>query len=510
MSDADYALIQSQSKGKSVRKELLYISFKYETGNNPPNKPKLKSGNRPVLCPFMCYGVPCGFTGFNRNFPAKEHDCLSNPPKKIQQKLQFKKATTSDAPTFPLFRPPANQSRANVYQETVLELITDLLSGTSLSLRFACSEFFRDWLRRIIIFGQKNPTVPIELIIPRLSQRKLSDKLTERGDIGLSTILDSIRNKFVSIMFDGTKVNHQKYVAVTVVLHGEEAKPVFLTLVPAPRTKEDYSLFVIEVVKWLGMVPCEVTSICTDGLSAQVSGIELARESVKKEDDVTYAPFHIPCMNHLLNLIIVHSFDNQEDLESIKASLIEFADTASTADKQLKLQKRCPLFIKSRWLSLSLLCSYVRQKRDVIREQTYLTFGQVKSAVTLEVLLLPLYELHLFVENDSTKLHHVFPALIRVLLQYKLLITVPCFRELRWINAIAEILRLLNITIFDTSIGELLALAFAATPIGQYLFSKDRFVSGYNLQTPLEETKQKLFVFLCSSEVIVLQYPSTI
>ena len=490
-------------ENQPVRTELLYISFLYEDGNTRPGCPKMKSGHRPLLCPFMSNGHPCGFTGYARNGPVRYHDCLGKPPPKRQTFITdaFPKATVHFNPWGS--KTASSNTRETDLQKLLLLLLGQLLAGTTISLRFVCSPFFNYWLGRVIRVGQQNPTTPLSQIIPNLTQRKLSDSLLEQGDTSLSMLLDNLRNKFVSIMFDGTKVNHKKYVAVTVCTHEQYAKPVFLTIVHAPQKKEDFSKFVIEIIRWLILVPCEVTSICTDGQRAQTSGIKMAINELKQNTAITYIPFYVPCMNHLTNLITVHMFDYQADIQKTRETICEFADEASSLQRQSKLKKRCPMFIKTRWLSLSQVCAYIRLKRGIITTERYLSLGSIISSLGLEAILTPLSELHIFLETDSTKLHQVFPALIRSLLQYKLLLTHPQMRTLEWASVIADILTLFYTIIFDTDIGQLVALAFAATPVGHYLLTKERFASGYTINLSLEECTEKLYALFVIRSILV-------
>ena len=498
LSDEELRQLEQTENKEWKRKRFLWISYKYETGNYAPNEQPRKDGHRPVLCPFMIDGVPCGCFGYARYGPIRSHDCITFPPKKRQPRItdSFVPVKELNLSYKPLGDSRRTRSRQTEQQLELLGIIIDLLAGTSISLRFLCSRFFFYWLGRVVGFGQRYANLPLQSIIPQLSQRKLSDGLLEKARDALLELREALSNKYVSIMFDGTKVNHKKYVAITVCTHEQDAKPIFLSLVKAPQTKPEFSVFVREVIQWLKDIPCEVTSICTDGLRAQVSGIKHAFEVLKKDNDeeLTYIPFHVPCMNHLINLVTVHTFDYQPTLEDVRDCITTFSDKADNQDRQEKLKKRCPLFIKSRWLSLSLLCSYIRLKRGTVISEEYLTSTQMKSSVRLEILLTPLSELHLFLENDTTKLHQVFPALIRAVLQYKLMLTHPGFYPLEWASGIAEILRLLYCMIFSSEIGGLVALAFVATPIGQYLYSKQEFVSGYNINMSLEEARAKLFV----------------
>ena len=119
-------------------------------------------------------------------------------------------------------------------------------------------------------------------------------------------------------------------------------------------------------------------------------------------------------------------------LARIIALLRQFSTAAAPADYQKLLQKHCHVFIQTRWLSLSCICSYIRMKRNVILDNNYLTACDIMSILRFELLLTPLFELHLFLEREHTKLYEVFPAIMRTLLQYETIMKVKTLWSPDW------------------------------------------------------------------------------
>ena len=141
---------------------------------------------------------------------------------------------------------------------------------------------------------------------------------------------------------------------------------------------------------------------------------------------------HIPCFNHRVNLVLVHSMQKSQYLTRIIALLRQFSTAAASADYQKLLQKHCPVSIQTRWLSLSCICSYIRMKCNVILDNNYLIACAFMSILRFELLLTPLFELHLFRETEHTKLYEVFPAIMRTLLQYETIMKVKTLWSPDW------------------------------------------------------------------------------
>ena len=180
-------------------------------------------------------------------------------------------------------------------------------------------------------------------------------------------------------------------------------------------------------------------------------------------------------------------------LARIIALLRQFSTAAAPADYQKLLQKHCHVFIQTRWLSLSCICSYIRMKRNVILDNNYLTACDIMSILRFELLLTPLFELHLFLEREHTKLYEVFPAIMRTLLQYETIMKVKTLWSPDWCYALHIIVHYLIQLTLSGSTGSLIALAFSLTPVGTYLFQQNRFASGFDPTKPILNSAELLF-----------------
>ena len=219
------------------------------------------------------------------------------------------------------------------------------------------------------------------------------------------------------------------------------------------------------------------------------------------------APIHIPCFNHKINLVLTHSIHDNPMLARTVDLLRQFSAAANSSDNQRVLQKHCPVFIQTRWLSLSYICSYIRIKRNIILGNNYLTPSQILTIFQLEILLTPLFELHLFLEREQTKMYEVFPAILRTLLQYERIIDSDAFATMDWCGAIYSFLHYLCLLTLSGTTGNLIALAFSLTPVGTYLFQQGKFSSGFNPNRSILDSAQVLFYLLLSFIYLVFSFP---
>ena len=510
LSDDDYKEYRAAHKTITLRQDRLFIRYKSvktekQTVVTAPSK---LDRHLRLLCPLQYGGVPCGTSGFARHSIIKYHDCLTSA------KPNQRPITSMFFPVHVLERQydpftalgRIRRIRDSPLQHNSLTVLVNLIAGTPVSITLACSASFLECIKAFIRIGQMNPTTQLDEILPAINRKKLSLAIRDQAQSGAFSVLSYFTDEFVSVMFDSSTINHKKYLGITLVKNSKNAKPLFFQLVNAPSDGNDYATFLLELIRILREYRIEITSICTDGLPAQLNEIAQALDTLTKTEahDLTVLPFHIPCLNHRINLALVHTCKETEHLVKLIDTIRAFADNSATSEYQSVLEKRCPTLIQSRWLSLSLICSYIRLKRNVIHQHDYLKEAEIISVLKLEILLTPLLELHLFLEREQTKLHQVFPALLRAVLQYQSILEHELFSGEKWYYTVVETLRLLIIMTLTGNSGKLASLAFSLTPIGQYLFSTNRFASGYNPDRPILESVERLFDSFFSSIHIII------
>ena len=477
----------------------LFISFKYEAGVTAPGLPTRVDRHLPLLCPFEENQKPCGCCGHPKVASIRFHDCLlQHGTLQPQITSIFPRVVDHKEPYDAFSALSHSRLRETPAQHQVLELIAELIAGTSVSMTLASSPNFYHTICSLVHLGQIHYTSPIRDLVPIITRQKLSCTIQRKSQESYTSLYNQITDEYVSVMFDSSSINYTKYLAVTVVKNCSNSTPLFFRLVKSPMDAISYNDCVYELLLLLGRYNVQVTAICTDGLPAQVQGIKAMIEKIRRApslylEDPFMAPIHIPCFNHRVNLVLVHSMQQSKFVAMVVADLRRFSAAAACTDYQTILQKHCPVFIPTRWLSLSCICSYVRMKRHVILANNYLTLDSIRSILRFELLLTPLFELHLFLEREQTKLHEVFPAILRAILQYELIMNCRPLSSPDWCYAIFIIVRNLIELTLSGSTGNLIALAFSLTPVGTYLFQQRRFGSGFNPTKPILESAEVLF-----------------
>ena len=474
----------------------LFISYKYETGIVPPNHKPTTDRHQPAMCPIAHNKIPCTAYGFPRNKVIKGHICLKsekdrNTPPGITK--YFHAMDQSE-----ITKRVRSTGRETPMQKYILSEIVRLLSSTPASFSFASSGPFTEFLAKLIKFGQDNSDCELSKAVPTITAQKLSFLTGEKASELTNKLITCFSDQHISVMFDAATINHRKYLGVTIQALNDTDSPFFFQLVEGPSSAPDYSQFLEELISVFGKAGIEVGGIVTDGLPAQISGIDTCLEHLKTnpttEEKLTYLPFRMPCLNHRVNLVIVHCFKNIPILENTKQTMMAFADSVKTKAVHDVLQKSCPIFIHSRWLCLSQICAYIRMKRNAIIQHDYMKREHLERILMVEAIILPILELHLFFETERTRLYQAFPAIIRCLLQYKFLLSLALFRRRPWLYIITEFIRVLYALCLSGKTGDRLAIAFVLSPVGRYLYRTRRFVSGYRPDASIATTIDSLFV----------------
>ena len=438
----------------------------------------------PVAHPLDC----CRFECANNNSKLEKHTCPL---------LGFKPLSsifTAADPTYSPFSLLPSTVIDNLTPQQVhsLNLVFNFTSGTPLSHAHIASSAFNNMCQGLIKLGQTYPSARATDLLPLFNRRRLPVLLEQQAGSALIGFLNTLQGHFVSLMFDAGTINSRHYAAICLCANNSEAKPSFLQLANAPSSKQDYQIFVYQILRELCMWNIEVASICTDGLPVQIQALSEFVNVLRMGGNIgdlnlAMIPFHVPCLNHRINLV-VKEIGKIPRISILKTTLNKFADDAHRKVYHTLLGKSCPFFIETRWLSLGLQSSFVRLKREIILKEEMLPYDILEDAMKLEIVLTPLIELQLFFETHSTKLCHAYPAIIRTLLQYLLLLQEEIFKHDVWLYAIVTVIcSLYNNTLADET-GSLLELSFVLSFSGKILYKTSKLASGYNPNKSLQES----------------------
>ena len=417
---------------------------------------------------------------------------------RITTLIQPRSSVTDNYNPFFTNRRKQKRTEKSTILEEVKATIIDLTAGTQLSYQLVASEHVLDPLRELIRIAQQHPDITPEKLLGSFTAKALSAAVHDKATMALEQILSTFHNQAVSVMFDSGTVTHDSIIAVTMETISTEAKPHVLCISHSPASVADYALFTEELLFILQSRSIQPVSICTDGLTRQISGITQVTSSIingftQKLTLLPLAPFHIPCMNHRINLVLRHAIKHSPFLKRLESEAQSFAANAAKKEYQTKLGKHCPVFIETRWLSLSAICSYIRRKRGIIMENHFLTADVVLALLKFELFLLPLTELQLFFEREETKLWQCFPAVIRTFEQYKRLLLSPLYATADWLTCLVDIVCLLFHYTLADGLGARLLLSFIITPPGRALLATSRIPSGYKTDLPILESIQQMF-----------------
>ena len=346
----------------------LFIKFKYIPEEDPEEIQTTESDrHKCYLRPVCRDGQSCGKTGYLRYSTIAEHICpllehcpVTAFPKTIVRQTSV---TTDIVPTTkPRRIIPGVKS---IVQNAVL----DLLSATSISFSLVCSQQFRRFMQTLVSLGQSHSVYNPETLIPYLDYHSFPQLILKKLESNVRSLLSSLRNKTVALMCDAGTVNHHHYFTITITEFKQNSHILFLKIVSGPWTAEDYTITLLKVMKQLFRFNIVIGTIITDGLAAQSAGIQMVRSTIATKQDVElegipFIPLHLPCYNHRVNLALTDIFEQNTMLEGIRQVLLTFSTESDKARYQSLLKKHCPSFIKTRWLSLWFIASFVRLKEE--------------------------------------------------------------------------------------------------------------------------------------------------
>ena len=132
-----------------------------------------------------------------------------------------------------------------------------------------------------------------------------------------------------------------------------------------------------------------------------------------------------------------------------------------------------------------------------IAKARLLPSSKLIQILKMEIILTPLMELQIYFEDENTRLCDAFPAILRALQQYQLLLSIKTIADECSQSILKCMIMLFNGTL-SGYIGKLLLLSWALTPLGRILFSQNNLLSAYSVRLSLSEAKQLEYVSFLS------------
>ena len=471
----------------------------------------LRNRHRIAMCPISKGETNCYFEGELRSIKMQNHAC----------DLLKEHTTTTLDHRQPLLRqflvssvPPQTDSTNSrgkalppLKKETTDKLL-EFIGSSAISFRDIDSLSFRALCLSLVSAGQQHPTIPPDKLLPEMERHSLSQLMSNQASIPLNDLFRIIEDGFVSVQFDAAKIITKTYLIVTIAPVDESTPPLFFQLNIAPSQEVPYIQFLTNLFGCLSLHNVVVGSICTDGCPTQRAGIAQFLSSLRDSShhhpfEVQFIPLMIWCHNHLVNLITQTVWKDpitEPTANRVYQIVCNFAEMSHRRKLRELLGEVCPTIINTRWLSVWLVCSFIRLHRNVIASSQLLARGEIVEILKLELLLSPLMELQLFFENDQTRMYHVFPVVMRTIQQYLLLASHPSFSSTDWLIPVVFVLHNCIKRFFLPNKHTLwpeitLSLhAFSLTPVGQHLYGLGAFGSGFNLNDSLDGMFEVQFV----------------
>ena len=456
-----------------------------------PARKKQITDRRICLCPIQRGQFICGYERAGNNSALQNHSCplLESLP------LTSVYGTASvDYNPFQLLSTKPTTAQ-NTLQDLSTRLLTYMLSGTPISHNIVGSKSFQLFIYALIHLGQLFPEMEPHEIFPLVTRKRVPVLMNTHATDALIAHLQKFRNRFVSLIFDAGELYGTHTLSVCLCLNEHSERPTFLQLCHGPWNKNDYILCLNQLLSMLDAWKIKVVSICTDGLRAQVEAIHSCQRRLQSGKPLgrfspVLIPFHVPCMNHKINNVMNAIFQDHPTATRVLKIIQTFSSMARKQDNRKIFSTRCPGFIPTRWFYIAKIAAYIRLHRIVILEHQLLDPQSLLDVLKIELLLVPLIELHLFFEDHLTKLSHAYPAIIRALWQYLLLLQSSIFSNGEWLNCCIHCMVTLYNRTLTGSIGSLLELSFSVSPSGRRIFRSGERAVGYHPAKSLADNKK--------------------
>ena len=300
----------------------------------------------------------------------------------------------------------------NVSKETTSFILSffRMIGKSNISFTAATSYPFKNFLREFSLLFNPQATAAITSVLSKLHLKTLARMVVLINKQQKEKVLDTIKNKSVSLMMDSAEIGGKSLLAITLLPHSVSSKPLFWKLIVGYSGAESYAKVSEHLINELSYNSTRVLFFCTDGLAAQRSGIESC--TPRQVGDLVFYPYHIWCCSHLNNLVMQDSIRSSNILAETKNRLLAFGNEARKPAYRTILKARCPSFVETRWYVLNDIVTFALNHRRECCEVGLLDDDTVVQFYLFKILLYPLIKLHLLFENNQCRLRHVFPAII--------------------------------------------------------------------------------------------------
>ena len=382
-------------------------------------------------------------------------------------------------------------------QEKVKNAIVNAVALVSLRLQIPVNRVSQpalgEFIMSILKIGRSVGTADVSQLVEGISARAINEKITELGHLFKERDFSVARElRYVNIVVDaGTVLG-------VAVIHSLLSNPYHkefpLVLDVTENNHFDKFMYRDLFEKLCTMCHeqgCIVCSIITDGLRAQVSGLEM----LLREKESCSTIYQIRCFAHLTNLVFVDCLKQSPYLKSVVleiSSLVRLLRSPAVAEE---LNEKCPSLCPTRWLYLFDVLIWLYSRQDKIdafllaSDNNTSSFGSLPGGwKNILQILRPLKLLSLAVESSDCALWEIIPLVTGVMKAWS---TIVCSLD----SDALEVLRILVANFiwrFSRSSPTVVVTAFTLSEQGRDLLRSREvgFQTRGSMDTPCFTTKR--------------------
>ena len=359
--------------------------------------------------------------------------------------------------------------------------IFEFVGVSKLSMSFATSDIFNDFLKSFIKLGQLNPTVDPQTLIPKITRKTFTKhfiKYSEEQFEGRLQLYKKIKGSCIAI--DAGKHKSIPYLIVVLTNAMTDIPPLIVDVVRFFKGKSiDYSASVEKILTILINKGINIVAIVSDNLKSQTSAINHTSKNSMQQN--TLIPkltsiFWISCSVHTLALAL-----NDAGKQCLYGEIIDhLRDTATFLRNKNVINMlgiKCPIWAPTRWTGMFDISFWILQNNEKIVETIsaslkseraydipdYIIDGFTEAAVIVFTILLPFNHAIHILESDRMPAAYTIPVVFEAISQMKSNCSILNISE-EIVDCISEnIIKRINFT----QTGRILGLLYTLTPWGR-------------------------------------------
>ena len=309
-------------------------------------------------------------------------------------------------------------------QERFRNAIADAVALLSLQLQIPVNRIshpaFWEFVTSVMQIGESIGKTNVDQLLQGISAKAISERITHLGHVFRERDFATARElRYVNIVVDAGTVLGVATIHSLLTNPYHREFPIVLEI-----TENDHfdKFMYRDLFERLCMICHEqdliVCSIITDGLPAQVSGLEM----LLQEKESCSCIYQIRCFAHLTNLVFNDCLKQLPNLKAMVRDISALVSLLRTAVVVEELREKCPAICPTRWLYLFDILMWLCTRKDKINafligsDNNSSDFQSIPDEwQTLLDILRPLKLLSLAVESSGCALWEIIPLVAGVM-----------------------------------------------------------------------------------------------